>query len=69
MIINAPKLEEFNRRLMAQEHLSHEEALRIYEALHAEAVYLGAISDENILEGIEIDLRVARAVNGLKTCS
>lgn len=69
MIINACKLQEFNRKLMAEEHLSHDEALQIYEALHAEAVYLGAISHESILEGIEVDLRIARAVNGLKTCS
>jgi len=69
MIMNTPRLQEFYRKLMAEENLSHEEALRIYEALHAEAVYLGAISHENILEGLEVDLRIARAVNGLKTCS
>jgi len=69
MIINTPELQEFNRKLMEQEHLSHEEALRIYEALHAEAVYLGAITHENILDGLEVDLRIARAINGLKTCS
>jgi hypothetical protein len=68
MVINTPELQEFNRRFMEQERFSHEEALRIYEALHAEALYLGAITHENILDGIEVDLRIARAVNGLKTC-
>jgi hypothetical protein len=69
MIIDTPKLQEFNRKLMEEERFSHEEALRIYEALHAEALYLGAISHENILDGLDVDLRIARAVNGLKTCS
>lgn len=69
MIVNTPRLQEFNRKLVEQERLSHEEALRIYEALHEEALYLGAISHENILDGLEVDLRIARAINGLKTCS
>jgi hypothetical protein len=69
MIIDTPKLEEFNRKLMEQERFSHEEALRIYEALHAEALYFGAITHENILDGLEVDLRIARAVNGVKKCS
>jgi len=65
MVIRTPELNEFCRKLIAEEHLSHAEALRIFDALHAEAVSLGAISDENILDGLEVDLRIARAVNGL----
>jgi hypothetical protein len=65
MIRRTPQLEEFYRQLVAAEDLSHEEALRIFEALYAEAVSLGAIREENILDGLEVDLRVARAVNGL----
>jgi len=66
MIANTPRLQEFYRRLMAEENLSHEEALRIYDALHEEAVALGAMNHENIWEGFEIDLRIARAMQGLK---
>jgi len=65
MIERTPVFDEFERRLIAEENLSHEDALRIYEALHAEAVSLGAISHENILDGLEIDLRIAKAINGL----
>ena len=65
MIERTPALDEFERRLIAEENLSHEEALQIYDALHAEAVSLGAISHENILDGLEIDLRIAKAINGL----
>ena len=65
MIRNKRKLNRFYRKLMEEENISHKEALRIYEALHREAVSLGAISTENILEGLEVDLRIAKAINGL----
>jgi hypothetical protein len=51
---------------MAEEKLSVQEAFRIYDALHAEAVALGAISHKNIWEGFEVDLRITRAMSGLK---
>jgi len=58
-------LNKFYRKLMEQENLSHKEALAIYEALHREALSLGVINSENILEGLETDLRIAKAINGL----
>jgi hypothetical protein len=59
------KLNKFYRRLIEQENISHKKALSIYEAMHKEAVSLGVISSETILEGLETDLRIARAINGL----
>lgn len=59
-------MDEFYRKLDAQENLSYEDALAIYEMLHKEAVSLGAISSENIWDGFEVDLRIARAMSGLK---
>ena len=53
------------RKLSEKDSLSYKEAVRIYDALHKEAVSLGAISSENILEGLEVDLRIARAINRL----
>ncbi len=66
MIRNKRKLDEFYRKLEAEENLSYKEALRIYDALHKEAVALGAISHENIWEGFEVDLRIAQAMSRLK---
>ena len=63
MIKNRRRLDEFYRRLDAKENLSYHEALAIYEMLHKEAVSLGAINSENILDGLEVDLRIARAIN------
>ena len=63
MIQNRHKLDEFQRKLDAEESLSYREALAIYEMLLKEAVSLGAINSENILDGLEVDLRIAKAIN------
>ena len=65
MIRNKRKLNKFYRKLDAEENLSYKKALAIYEALHKEAVSLGVINSENILGGLEVDLRIAKAINGL----
>ena len=65
MIKNRRKLDEFYRKLDAEENLSYQKALAIYEALHKEAVSLGIINSKNILEGLEVDLRIAKALSGL----
>jgi len=66
VIRRTAELDESYRRLSIEEDLSHEQSLRIFESLYAEAVSLGVINDENILEGLEVDLRIARALNGLR---
>ncbi len=58
-------MNKFHQKLIKEENLSHKKALSIYEALHREAVSLGIINSENILEGLEVDLRIAKTVNGL----
>ncbi|MHC4353222.1 MAG: hypothetical protein ACYS0H_10950 [Planctomycetota bacterium] len=63
MTRNRHRLDEFYRRLDSEENLSYREALTIYEMLHKEAVSLGAINSANMLDGLEVDLRVARAIN------
>jgi hypothetical protein len=68
MIKNKSKLNKFYRQLDAREKLSYKQAVRIYDALHEEAVSLGAINSGNILEGFEVDLRIARAINRVGSC-
>jgi hypothetical protein len=63
MITNKDKVNEFERELARKENLSHKEALAIYDMLYEEAVALGAISHENIWDGFEAVLRIARAIN------
>jgi hypothetical protein len=66
MIKNKHKLDKFYRELEAKENLSYKEAVRIYDALHKEAVALGAISHENIWDGFEVVLRITQAMSRLK---
>lgn len=67
MIKNIAKLNKFYQQLIKEENISHKKALSIYEAMHKEAVSLGIINSENILEGLEVDLRIAKAINGLNS--
>jgi hypothetical protein len=68
MIKNARLVSEFEDELAAREpRLSYHEALALYEAMWRHAVELGAFPFSNPLEGIEIDIRVARIANSCST--
>jgi len=65
VVKNKHRLNKFYQKLIERENISHKQALSIYEALYNEAVSLGAINSKNILEGLEVDLKIAKAINGL----
>ena len=65
MVKNKAKLNQCYKKLMKEENISHKKALSIYEALHTEAVSLDIINSKNILDGLDVDLRIAKAINGL----
>jgi len=65
MIKDREKLNRFYNKLIEEENLSHKEALSIYKQLHREAVSVGAISSQNIWDGIEVSIRIAKALNTL----
>ena len=58
-------MKKFHQKLIEKENIPHKKALSIYEALHKEALSLGIIDSKNILDGLEIDLRIAKTINGL----
>jgi hypothetical protein len=66
MVINTEKLREFERSEIAREDISYADALAIFDGLRQEAISLGAFSCENILDGLDVDIRIAKAVNGLR---
>jgi hypothetical protein len=66
VIKNRRKIEEFEREQAEKEPLSYRQSLAVYEALFEEAVNLGAINSENIMDGFEVDIRIAKALNSLK---
>lgn len=65
MLKNKPKLDKFYQGLIKKEDISYKQSLSLFEAMHREAVLLGVINAKNMLEGLEADMRIARALNGL----
>ena len=66
MIKNGIELNNFLKDLAEKENIPYKKALCVYEELHKEAVSLGIINSKNILEGLEIDLKISRVINGLR---
>ena len=67
MIKNPDILERFEREVIRKEKLSFGRALAIFEAMWKEGVNLGVLPPKYPLEGIEVDIRIARILNCLKS--
>ncbi len=65
MLRKKRKLDKFYQSLIEKEKIPYKKALVIFEALLKEAVSLGIINSTNMLEGLEVDIRIAKALNGL----
>jgi hypothetical protein len=63
MIKDAKLLSEFNDELLRKEKLDYAAALRIFEAMWEEGRKLGVLPLKDPLEGIEVDIRIARILN------
>jgi hypothetical protein len=63
MIKNVQKLQAFEAARTRAEKVDVEQNLRILDALYEEAVLLGALPPKDPLEGIEVKIRIAKAVN------
>lgn len=65
MIKNREKLEAFEKQFIAGEPIDIQKNFRIYNAMYQEAVRLGIFPLKDPLEGIEIDIKVARIANSV----
>jgi hypothetical protein len=63
MIKNSEKLQAFEAARISAEKVDVEQNLRILDALYEEALMLGALPPKDPLEGIEVKIRIAKAVN------
>lgn len=63
MVKNRKRLEKFEKDLVSRTAVNPKENLKIVEALLREARALGAFPPKDPLEGIEVDIKIARAVN------
>jgi len=65
MIKNPKTLEKFEKKNIKETNLTFKEKLNIYENLWTEALLMKVLPSKNPLEGIEIDIKVARILNSL----
>jgi len=63
LIKNPDILKQFKRKIIKEERLSFKQALAIFEAMWKEEVTLGVLPPRDPLEGIEIDIKIARILN------
>lgn len=62
-MIRNNEFQKFEMELLRKEKLDIKQNFKIVEALYHEAVALGIIPFKNPLDGIEVDIRIARAIN------
>ncbi len=63
MIKDAKLLAELDDELLKREKLDYAAALRILDAMWDEGCKLGVLPLKDPLEGIEVDIRIARILN------
>jgi hypothetical protein len=65
MITDAKKWDAFEKEECRASKPDFHRNIRLAEAMYREASALGAFPPRDPLEGIEVDIRIARAVNGV----
>ena len=67
-MITQPRVwQKFEKQLQAKKNLTYRQACKIFDTLYWEARSLGVLPSKNPLEGIEVDIRLAAALNRLAT--
>ncbi|MBM3294067.1 MAG: hypothetical protein FJY82_06025 [Candidatus Aminicenantes bacterium] len=66
MVKNGMKLQAFEAARIRAEKVDVEQNFRILDALYKEAAMLGAFPPADPLEGIEVKIRIAKAVNNVQ---
>jgi len=69
MVKDTRKLDAFAKEFLKSAKTDLKKNFKIIEALYDEAVALGALPLENPLEGIEVDIRIARVINSVSKSS
>jgi hypothetical protein len=64
-MIRQDEFQRFEIEILRNEKLDVKKKFKIVEALYDEAVALGALPLEDPLEGLEVDIRIAKVVNGV----
>jgi len=65
MITNPELVARFEKERIRRAKPDYEQNIRIVEALLLEAISLGAFPPKDPLEGIEVDIRLAKVLNSV----
>jgi hypothetical protein len=68
-MIKGREFEAFERELIRREEPDLERNLKLVDALYREAVVLGVFPLKDPLEGLEVDIRIAKVINSVQTTS
>lgn len=66
MIKDARLLADFEDNELRKEQPDYGSALRLFEAMWQEAMLLGVLPLKDPLEGIEVDIKIARILNDVR---
>jgi len=64
-MIMSDEFRKFEIEFAKKERVDIEKNFRLVEALYHEAVTLGVLPPKNPLDGIEVDLKIAKVVNSV----
>ena len=65
MIKNKILLKQFEQELVKKSKPDYHQNMEIFEGMYKEAVYLKAIPMIDPLEGIQVDIKIARVINSV----
>ncbi|HIC92558.1 MAG TPA: hypothetical protein EYP21_11010 [Syntrophaceae bacterium] len=69
VIKDVKELERFERGELKKERFTYKKALKIFEAMWQEGITLGVLPPKDLMEGIEVDIRVASILNSCSKSS
>jgi hypothetical protein len=65
LIKNGEAVWSLEKAILRQEKADFFRNIRLVEALYKEAVFLGVFPPQDRLSGIDIDIKIARVINGV----
>jgi len=65
MIKNKILLKQFEQELVKKSKPDYHQNMEIFEGMYKEAVYLNAIPLKDPLDGLEVDIKIARVINSV----
>jgi len=69
MIKNKAILQKFEEEMIKKEKVNILKNFRLVEDMYKEAVFLGVFPPRGSLSGIEVDIKIAKAVNSVSKAS